>query len=288
MIKKIMYGFGGLVLLLILIGSMGSSDSAAPANKTESREAVVEEMPIVANPVAAVDPEMTVTSPVSPNQTQTSDFTYHLVADVIDGDTIKISIDGKDETLRLIGLDTPETVDPRKPVQCFGKEASDKAKELLLGKRIRIESDDTQDTRDKYGRLLAYVYRDDGLFYNKNMIEEGYAYEYTYEVPYKYQSEFKAAETSAKVGQKGLWAPTACDGDAAAPVTASVSDSSSGTTNSTTNNSGNYYCSSDIYNCTDFQTQDEAQDVFLACGGINNDVHDFDRDKDGQACETLP
>lgn len=140
-------------------------------------------------------------------------YTYYSVTKVVDGDTIKISMNGKAETLRLIGMDTPETVDPRKPVQCFGKEASNKAKELLSGKKVRIEMDSTQGDRDKYDRLLVYVYRDDGLFYNKIMIEQGYAHEYTYNTPYKYQAEFKVAQKIAQMSQLGLWSSNTCNGD---------------------------------------------------------------------------
>ena len=132
---------------------------------------------------------------------------YYAVTDVVDGDTIKIRMGKKDETLRLIGMDTPETVDPRKPIQCFGREASNKAKELLSGRKVRIEMDPTQGDRDKYGRLLAYVHRDDGLFYNEYMIRQGYAHEYTYDTPYKYQTTFKAAQISAEAAQLGLWSP---------------------------------------------------------------------------------
>lgn len=132
------------------------------------------------------------------------------VVKVVDGDTIDVDIDGKTERLRLIGINTPETVDPRKPVECFGKEASAKAKELLSGKNVKLEYDSTQDTRDKYGRLLAYVFREDGLFYNDWTIRNGYAYEYTYNVPYKYQSLFKEAQKFASDNQLGLWSPNSC------------------------------------------------------------------------------
>ena len=81
------------------------------------------------------------------------------VESVVDGDTIKVSMNGKVETLRLIGIDTPETKDPRKPVQCFGAEASRKATELLAGQKVRLEADASQGERDKYGRLLRYVWR---------------------------------------------------------------------------------------------------------------------------------
>lgn len=142
-----------------------------------------------------------------------SEYKYYSISSVVDGDTVKINKDGTIVTLRLIGLDTPETVDPRKPVQCFGKEASNKAKELLNGKRVRLEMDNTQGSLDKYGRTLAYIYSEDGLFYNKYMIEQGYAHEYTYDSPYKYQTEFKNAEKFAKDNLLGLWSPDTCNGN---------------------------------------------------------------------------
>lgn len=187
------------------------------------------------NPPVVSNPPTTKPSPTPSNPAQ--QYTYYSVVDVVDGDTIKININGTQTTLRLIGIDTPETVDPRKPVQCFGREASNKAKELLSGKKVRIEKDPTQGELDKYGRTLAYVYRDDGLFYNKYIIEQGYAHEYTYNTPYKYQSEFKAAEKSARENQLGLWSPTTCNGDTSSGAT---------TTNlaPTQQTSGKYYTSS--------------------------------------------
>ena len=148
------------------------------------------------------------------------------VARVIDGDTISIMRSGKTVTLRLIGLDTPETVDPRKPVQCFGKAASDKAREILTGKIVRLEFDASQGILDKYGRTLAYVFLADpstslgasGTFFNKYMISEGYAHEYTYNLPYKYQKEFKAAEKRARDEQRGLWADDTCAGNTKKPA----------------------------------------------------------------------
>ncbi len=133
-----------------------------------------------------------------------------LVDRVVDGDTLVVNVGGTLEKVRLIGLNTPETVDPRRPVQCFGHEASDKAKEMLVGKSVRLEADSSQDDRDKYGRLLRYVFLSDGTLFNKHMIEEGYGYEYTYRLPYKYQAEFKAAQGSAREKGKGLWAPGVC------------------------------------------------------------------------------
>jgi len=132
------------------------------------------------------------------------------VTEVVDGDTIKVDTAGSKETIRLIGLDTPETKDPRKSVQCFGEEASKKLTEMLTGKEVRLERDDTQDDKDKYGRSLRYVYLTDDVLVNKEMISQGYGFEYTYEKPYKYQADFKAAQKEAEGAQRGLWAPGAC------------------------------------------------------------------------------
>jgi micrococcal nuclease len=135
---------------------------------------------------------------------------YFPVAKVVDGDTIDVLIDGQKARIRLIGLDTPEVVDPRKPVQCFGREASQRMRELVLGKKARLERDPTQANRDKYGRLLRYVYLPDGTNVAERMIREGYGHECTYQLPYRYQKQFREAERYARDHQLGLWAPDAC------------------------------------------------------------------------------
>jgi micrococcal nuclease len=134
------------------------------------------------------------------------------VVKVVDGDTITVLVDGERQTVRLIGINTPETVDPRRPVECFGKEASVRAKELLRGKSVRLTADPTQADRDRYNRLLRYVYLEDGMLFNQVMIEEGYAYEYTYERPYQYQMAFKEAQKRAQEQMKGLWDSKTCNG----------------------------------------------------------------------------
>ncbi len=129
----------------------------------------------------------------------------------VDGDTIVVEINGVDEKIRLIGVDTPEVVDSRKTVECFGKEASIFTRILLTDVRVRLESDATQGDRDRYGRLLRYVFLPDGTFVNKTIIAEGYGHEYTYRVPYRYQADFKIAEQNAREAKKGLWAPDICN-----------------------------------------------------------------------------
>jgi len=135
---------------------------------------------------------------IDPNQN-------YSVSKVVDGDTFDIKVEGQVVKVRMIGVDTPETVDPRKTVQCFGKEASDKTKELLVGHSVTLETDPSQGVSDRFGRILAYVYREDGLFINKYMIENGYAHEYTYNIPYQKQIEFKDLEKQARENKIGLW-----------------------------------------------------------------------------------
>lgn len=202
------------------------------------------------------------------------------VVKVIDGDTVVLNIDGVNETVRLIGINTPETVHPSKPVECFGFEASNKAKEILTGEIVFLEKDSTQSERDKYNRLLGYLILSDGTNFNKMMIREGYAYEYTYIVPYKYQAEFKQAQKDAEVGKVGLWADGVCEEEE--PNIPVVEEEPTYQTNSA------YNCSGNIYNCGDFTTHAEAQEVYEACGGVNNDIHRLDGDLDGSACESLP
>jgi len=84
----------------------------------------------------------------------------------VDGDTIVVKISGREETVRFIGADTPETHDPRKPVQCFGQAAAEHTKSLLGGKSVRLAADPQDSNRDKYGRLLRYVYLPDGTLVN--------------------------------------------------------------------------------------------------------------------------
>ena len=131
---------------------------------------------------------------------------------VVDGDTIHVLLNNNDITIRMIGIDTPETVDPRKPVQCFGKEASNHARQLLDGATVYLEIDDSQGDYDKYNRLLSYVWLADGRMFNQVMIADGFAFEYTYNRPYKYQAQFKDAQRNAQSLQLGLWSSTTCTG----------------------------------------------------------------------------
>jgi len=137
------------------------------------------------------------------------------VLSVVDGDTIEVRReDGTTERVRYIGIDTPETVHPQKPVQCFGKEASAKNRELVNDKEVVLERDITD--RDKYGRLLRYVYVGD-TFVNEVLVQNGFAHAYPYPPDVRYEERFRAAERSARQEHRGLWGGV-CDAYVSVPV----------------------------------------------------------------------
>ena len=129
------------------------------------------------------------------------------VVSVVDGDTVKVRMGGRVESVRLIGIDAPEIGAD----QCFGPESSAQASELLGGKAVRLEFDESQGRLDRYGRLLAYVWIDD-VHVNEWMLRHGYAREFTYSSPYRYQASFQAAEEEARAAGRGMWAADTCGG----------------------------------------------------------------------------
>lgn len=127
----------------------------------------------------------------------------YLVTRVIDGDTLVLERIGK---VRLIGVDTPETVDPRRPVQRYGQEAGDFTRRLVDGKRVRVEYD--WERTDKYNRTLAYIYLLDGTFVNAEIVRQGYGFAYT-RFPFKHLEAFRLYEREAREHNRGQWAPEA-------------------------------------------------------------------------------
>ena len=123
------------------------------------------------------------------------------VTRVIDGDTIVL---GGGERVRLIGVDTPETVHPQKPVEYFGKEASAFTRRMVEGEKVRLEYEQGTSREDRYGRTLAYVYLEDGRLLNLEIIEGGYGHAYT-RFPFSKAEKFRAAERYARETEKGLW-----------------------------------------------------------------------------------
>lgn len=125
---------------------------------------------------------------------------WRICIKVVDGDTIILN---GGEKVRLIGINTPETKDLRKPVQYFGKEAFEFTKSLVEGKKVRLEYD--LNIKDKYGNTLAYIYLEDGTFLNAEIIKQGYGSVYT-KFPFKYFEEFRMYEREARKNKVGIWA----------------------------------------------------------------------------------
>lgn len=127
------------------------------------------------------------------------------VSEVVDGDTFRVKVGEGTATVRMLGINTPETVDPRKSPECFGAEASLQTKKLISHGRVRLVANPNRELKDKYGRYLFYVYREDSLFINEELIRDGFAREYTYGSPYSFQADFRAAQKQAKSKKLGLW-----------------------------------------------------------------------------------
>src|SRR3954452_24951077 len=127
-----------------------------------------------------------------------------VVTRVVGGDTVHVALGGADETVRYIGVDTPESVKPNTPVQCFAKAASAANERLVDGERVRIVYD--VERRDRYGRLLAYVYRaQDGAFVNAALVREGYARTMTIPPNVRFASRFAELAREARGARRGLW-----------------------------------------------------------------------------------
>lgn len=232
-----------------------------------------------------------IVAPIETNESSKKDKQEAKVVKVIDGDTVKVMFNDKTETIRFIGINSPETVDPRKPVECFGEKVSMVAKENLTGKTIWLETDPSQGDRDKYDRLLRYVWIDDATMdFGKVLITTGYAYEYTYDNPYKYQIAYRQAQEDAEQSKKGLWADNACPVSTPQPIKKSTSTPTQSPNNDTPNNVCKYSCSGPDRDCSDFSSHAEAQTFFDCCGfTVTNDPMRLDSVGvgDGVACESI-
>lgn len=129
------------------------------------------------------------------------------VTRAVDGDTIELE---NGEKVRYVGINTPESVDPRRKVECFGEEASAFNKNLVEGKKVRLEKDISD--RDKYGRLLRFVFLEDATLVNEVLVREGYAYASSYTPDISKKEFFREAEAEAMTNMRGLWRSDTCDG----------------------------------------------------------------------------
>ena len=264
-------------LLTLFFGSVYIAAFVSPSSPS------LKQVEITPQPsVAGQQTEVTSPTPTSIPESPTPSLNLEMVkvTRVIDGDTIEIEGGSR---VRYIGIDTPETVDPRKPVQCFGQEASNKNKELVEGKTVGLEKDVSE--TDKYDRLLRYVYVGNTLI-NELLVREGYAQSSSYPPDVKYQDRFVAAQKEARDNNRGLWAACAATSTPTPkPTTPPQSSTSTGS------GSCKYSCSSPDRDCADFSTHAEAQ-AFFNCCGFTATYDPMRLDSvgvgDGVACESLP
>jgi micrococcal nuclease len=203
----------------------------------------------------------------------------------VDGDTIHVRARGFETTVRLIGIDTPETHRPGYPVQCFGPAASERTARILPpGTAVRLETDPTQDTRDRYGRLLAYVYKTgaggSAGSVNYALVATGYAKVYVYGGnPFRYTATFQRAQSRARSGGRGLWGPP-CRGNTAqqaspAPRLRTQQAPSAGS------------CNANYTPCVANSASDlDCADVGHAVTVVGSDPYRLDGDGDGRGCES--
>lgn len=220
-LKKYGMCFGGSSLAIILgialiIWFSSSNEQTAKKRelqKTNSVVSTVEKPKVEENKEEAKEKAEEKESTV--NNDDTSIFETAKVVSITDGDTIVVDINGKTEKLRFIGIDTPEIHHPNKPVQHFGKEASDYTTKQLTNKTIYLQKDVSE--RDKYGRLLRYVWlvkpsknepsKEEVIenCFNAELVKNGYAHAYTYPPDIKYNEIFKELEAKAREKHIGLW-----------------------------------------------------------------------------------
>lgn len=189
----------GLFFLIAIILPDNESELSSSSNQTNNESSVV-------NEEEEVKSNETVSTENKESNTETNNAEDNLIkATVIkhtDGDTFAVNLNNKEEKVRLVLVDTPETVHPTKPEQPFGKEASEYTKNFIEGKEVSLEFDAQE--RDRYGRLLAYVYVD-GIMLNQALLENGLARVAVYPPNTKYLDEFKEIEVYAKNEGLGIW-----------------------------------------------------------------------------------
>lgn len=193
---------------------------------------------------------------------------------VIDGDTIVLTTG---EVVRYIGIDAPEQSSKMNSKTCFSQEATSRNRELVEGKRVHLEKDITD--RDRYNRLLRYVYVG-STFVNEVLVREGFAYSYSYPPDISFQNVLRSVEKQAREENLGLWG--VCPSRRASARDSMIPTSSSFSRDKAIS------CEGDVYDCSDFNAQQEAQTAFETCGGARHDVHNLDKDGDGEVCESLP
>jgi micrococcal nuclease len=172
---------------------------------------------VTSTPSATFSGPASATPSSEPTATPRPDLTPATVTRVVDGDTIVVEISGREYKLRYIGVNTPEVVDPRRPVECFGQEARDYNEELVLGQTVGLEKDVSE--TDQFGRLLRYVWLGDEMV-NATLVREGYAQASAYPPDVKYQDVLSSLQSEAAGEGRGLWGTVCQSTPSPAPIAA--------------------------------------------------------------------
>ncbi|MBC9957634.1 thermonuclease family protein [Yimella sp. cx-51] len=214
---------GGDVASVVSPTSTTTTAAATPveAAAEQSSTAAAAETPASATSAAPTAPTTSSTRSAAPEVAATAGA-LHQVAGIVDGDTIKVWIGGTRVGVRLLGVDTPETVKPGYSQGCFGKQASSKMQSLVQSKQVHLVPDATQGDKDRYGRLLRYVLLPDGRDVSQQMIAGGFGREYTYAAAYAKQGTFRAAQSSAQAARAGLWGACTYESAFNPPATSST------------------------------------------------------------------
>lgn len=266
-----------VILISLLFGSIwtGAWVTALKSPSADTQVIPTQEKPQDVEVTQESSPSVQEPAPSQPfTQKENEEKDLFKVIRVIDGDTVELEGGIR---VRYIGIDTPETVNPNTTVECFGQEASNKNKELVEGKNVRLEKDVSE--ADKYGRLLRYIYVDD-IFVNDYLVRQGYANASSYPPDVKYQDKFRQAETEAREYNRGLWnactTPTQEEQKPAPqpPTPAVVSPP-------TQDNSDSSYTCDCKKTCAQMSSCEEAQYQLNVCGCTARDA-----DHDGIACDS--
>lgn len=268
--------WSSLVLVVLAAGCVEQGSFTEPnvgrSGNPEVQQAASPAPTTVGRAIGTETPLDRSTSGRAPEPGSTTGRELGTVLEVIDGDTIRVDIEGRVYTVRYIGVDTPETVHPTHGVEPYGVEASEANKRLVSGKAVELEKDVSE--TDRYGRLLRYVYVG-GIMVNAWLVENGYAQVSTFPPDVKYESLFLESQREAVAAGLGMWSETA------APEKDDTPSSQS------TPSELRYDPNGPDRDCGDFATHAEAQVFFEEASEFGGDPHRLDGDNDGFACESL-
>lgn len=199
-VAKVVIIVAGVVVGLAIIGLVTKGDQPNQSAATDLSTSVSVSAQSAAETMSA-SPALAATTTA-----ESGPPAVYPVLSVVDGDTLHVLVNGQDEKVRLIGINAPETN------ECWGSNATTAASALLNGASVQLLADPTQADKDEYGRLLRYVMLPDGTDFGLKMINDGNAYEYTYDAPYQNQAQYQNLQAAAKANGNGLWSAGTCNG----------------------------------------------------------------------------